>query len=390
MTIPDQHPRPWERLPAEALRAWEPELPALVDEIIEAIRAEVPGYALPLEGSFGKGVRRGVREALTQFNEMVRNPGMDRTTGREVYVALGRGEVRAGRPLDALLRAYRVGARVAWRRLAAAGLEAGVDPRTLVLLAESIFAYIDELSAESAAGFAQEQAERAGEAERRRARVIDLLLSTPPAPAEAIAAAADEARWPLPRELAVLLWPLERGRRPLSRLPLGAVAAPVEGHMCALVPDPRAPGRQDELERALDGIPAGLGSVVQPAQAARSYERATAALALAEERSLGGLLVASEHRVALLCRADASLVREIATDRLAPLRGETDLSRRRLESTLLAWLRHDGSVTAAAEELRVHVQTVRYRLARLRDLFGHALDEPDARFELEVALRAGH
>jgi hypothetical protein len=389
VTVAAQHPRPWERLPAEALSAWEPELPALVDEIIEAIRAEVPAYALPLEGSFGRGVRRGVREALAQFNAMVRDPGMDRTTGREVYLALGRGEVRAGRALDALLAAYRVGARVAWRRLAAAGVEAGIDPSTLVLLAESIFAYIDELSAESAAGYAQEQAERAGEAERRRALVIDLLLSTPPAPAEAIAAAADEARWPLPRELAVLLWPLERGRGPVSRLPLGAVAAPVEGHMCALVPDPRGPGRQEELERALEGVPAGLGSVVRPAQAARSYERATAALALAEERALEGLLVAGEHRVALLCRADPALVGEISADRLSPLTGETELSRSRLESTLLAWLRHDGSVSAAAEELHVHVQTVRYRLARLRDLFGDALEDPDARFELAVALRAG-
>ncbi|MGH2714951.1 MAG: helix-turn-helix domain-containing protein, partial [Thermoleophilaceae bacterium] len=35
-----------------------------------------------------------------------------------------------------------------------------------------------------------------------------------------------------------------------------------------------------------------------------------------------------------------------------------------------------------------HPQTVRYRLARLRELFGERLDEPDGRFELELALRA--
>ena len=43
---------------------------------------------------------------------------------------------------------------------------------------------------------------------------------------------------------------------------------------------------------------------------------------------------------------------------------------------------------AAASELRVHPQTVRYRLARLRELLGDTLEEPDARFELEAALRA--
>jgi DNA-binding PucR family transcriptional regulator len=31
---------------------------------------------------------------------------------------------------------------------------------------------------------------------------------------------------------------------------------------------------------------------------------------------------------------------------------------------------------------------VRYRLARLRERFGETLEDPDARFELELALRA--
>jgi DNA-binding PucR family transcriptional regulator len=41
-----------------------------------------------------------------------------------------------------------------------------------------------------------------------------------------------------------------------------------------------------------------------------------------------------------------------------------------------------------ARALDVHPQTARYRLARLRELLGEALDDPDARFELELALRA--
>ena len=38
----------------------------------------------------------------------------------DVYRALGQGEMRAGRSLETLLSAYRVGARVAWRRFAEA------------------------------------------------------------------------------------------------------------------------------------------------------------------------------------------------------------------------------------------------------------------------------
>jgi DNA-binding PucR family transcriptional regulator len=72
---------------------------------------------------------------------------------------------------------------------------------------------------------------------------------------------------------------------------------------------------------------------------------------------------------------------------LAPLAGESERSRARLEETLRAWLQHRGSQHAIASELGVHPQTVRYRLRRLRELFGPALEDPEQRFELEIALR---
>jgi DNA-binding PucR family transcriptional regulator len=40
-----------------------------------------------------------------------------------------------------------------------------------------------------------------------------------------------------------------------------------------------------------------------------------------------------------------------------------------------------------AERLGVHPQTARYRMGRLRELFGEALEDPDRRFWLELALR---
>jgi DNA-binding PucR family transcriptional regulator len=41
-----------------------------------------------------------------------------------------------------------------------------------------------------------------------------------------------------------------------------------------------------------------------------------------------------------------------------------------------------------ATAMHVHPQTARYRIARLRELLGDQLDDPDARFELQLALRA--
>ena len=58
-----------------------------------------------------------------------------------------------------------------------------------------------------------------------------------------------------------------------------------------------------------------------------------------------------------------------------------------MTATLRAWLDRPGQVQAVAATLGVHPQTVRYRLGRLRELFGERLEDPDARFELALALR---
>jgi DNA-binding PucR family transcriptional regulator len=66
----------------------------------------------------------------------------------------------------------------------------------------------------------------------------------------------------------------------------------------------------------------------------------------------------------------------------------TAKGRARMEETALAHVRHNGNAVAMAAEMQVHPQTARYRAARLRELLGDQLDDPDARFELELALRA--
>jgi len=378
---------PWEALPPEVAAVLRPELEALSDEIINAVRETVPDYARPLEGPFGLGLRAGVEEALRQFVEVIERPADARSEGREIYVNLGRGEMRQGRSLDALLAAYRAGARVAWRRLAAAGTRAGLAPETLYLLAESIFAYIDELSAESAEGYAREQSAAAGEAERRRRRVVTLAIQDPPSDPAAVEAAAAEAGWELPRTLAAVVFEMDAGRRSAA-LPGDAIAAPIGELICALVPDPDRPGRRAELERGLGEIDCALGPTVSRTRAGLSFRRAADVLRLIGDELLPGgrMVVADDHITTLFLHRDRELGQELER-RLAPLDDETAASRARLRATLETWLRHQGRLRDVAAALHVHPQTVRYRLARLRELFGEQLDDPDCRFELELALR---
>jgi hypothetical protein len=366
-----------------------PGIPQLSVEIIDAIRDGVPAYARPLEGAFGAGVRVGVEQALVQFVDLVEQPDRDRSAGREVYVRLGRGEARVGRSMEALLAAYRIGARVAWRRVAEAARAAELGEDILARLAESIFAYIDELSAASAEGHAQEQAAAAGEAQRRRRRLATLMIQSPPPDQATVEDAAREAAWPLPDSLAALVW---RGseRRIAARLPSETIVAPLDDASCALVPDPEAPGRRREIEAALRGQHAVIGPAVPCRQAAVSARRAFMAHRLLEEGVIpaNGLVLADEQLAALILHADRGLLDDLAQRRLAPLSDETDSSRERLGQTLLAWLDHQGRVPEIAAALNVHPQTVRYRLGRLRECFGSALDDPEDRFELALVLRA--
>jgi PucR C-terminal helix-turn-helix domain len=375
---------PWHELPPEIAEVLRPVLADVADEIIEAVRT-VPAYARPMEGEFAVGIRAGVQEALRHFLAEIEAGG---PVGRaDVYSALGRGEMRAGRSLDSLLSAYRVGARVAWRRFAAAGVAAGLEPETLYLLAESLFAYIDVLSAESAEGHALEQSAAASEAELRRRRLVRMLVRDPPLEPAAIETAASEAGWLLPRRLAVLAIGGEQ-RGPASlRLPPDTIADAIGEIAVAIVPDPDGPGRRTAIERAMveSGAVAGLGTSVEWPEAAVSFARARAALSLGEGDP--ALIAADEHAGDLLLRTDPRLAAELAADRLAPLERLAAGSKGRMTETLQAWLAEQGRLTPVAERLGVHPQTARYRLARLRELFGSALDDPDERFWLELALR---
>jgi hypothetical protein len=345
-----------------------PGLPALAEEIIAAIAEAVPEYDRPMRGGFGRGIRTGVEQALAQFVDLLGAPEAAPSGG--VYRALGRGEHRQGRTLDALQAAYRTGARVAWRRSGEAAARAGISPDDQRRLAEAIFAYIDQIAAESVAGYASAQARVAGEAERRRRRLVTALVEgEPPA---AVEAAAQEADWPLPRLLAVVA--AADAERLAARLGPGAIAV----DELLVVADPEAPGSR--LRHILARAAAGVGPAVEPAEAPLSHRLAVGARSLAEDEAV----FADDRLVDLLIVTDGELAARLADRALAPL---ADDRSGRLTETLSAWLAAHGHHPTVAATLHIHPQTVRYRLARLRERLGDALDDPTGRLALQLALR---
>lgn len=388
---------PWVDLPPDLGKTMRPHLARIVDEVVSSIPRDVPSYARPLEGSFGEGVRRGVQVALSRFLDLpgTLHPALS-GRDRDVYQALGRGELRQGRTMEALLAAYRAGARVAFRSFATLAREGGLDQDLLMPLAESVFAYIDELSAASVAGFASEQSARAGEIDRRRSHALTLLLSGT-ADAMAAAEAAALAGWVLPEALVAVTVPADRAEGLTTRLGPGALVAPyaVGGvpsllpSVVALVPAPTRPAARDTLTRALAGRRAAVGPVRAWSTAAVSLRLAVRAAGLLDRGQISGDPVwVDEHLAAMVVHRDPDLVAALATVRLAPLAGLRESTRERLAETLLAWLQHRGERQHVAVSLHVHPQTVGYRLGQLRELFGEQLEDPQARFELELALRS--
>ena len=211
-------------------------------------------------------------------------------------------------------------------------MRADLEPTILYRLGEAIFAYIDEISGESIAGYAAEQSEAAGERQRRSARLVFLLAADPPAVPEDIRAAAVRAGWRPPAQIAALVVEGIDSERLASRLGPGAVAAPLElpgggavdsrvARVLAFVPVPAGDRRRAQLAAAVDGLPAALGPAVALAGCPRSAARARRALDL---RVLGllpgeGLVDSEENSAALVLHADSVLAGELADARLAPL-----------------------------------------------------------------------
>jgi PucR C-terminal helix-turn-helix domain len=401
---------------APVVSALQQRLPSVAAQTVAAVVAEVPGYAGALSGTMGENIEAAVQMALGGFLKLASGSrGSDPSTPlgptREGAYALGRGEARSGRSMDALLAAYRVGARVAWRELAAAAAEAGLGAGRMAQFAELVFAYIDELSAASVAGHSDELSTSGRARQRYLERLGQHLVAG--ASADVLAAGAERADWPAPRTLTAVLLPAAHVRGAVSLLGgrtlqvgedlPGLDADSEEPLSLLLVPDMDGRDR-GQLMRVLQGRSAVVGPPRPWTRARSSYLRAVATLGLAGVRRGGGRreggrpegerrqggpdepVDTEQHLAELVVGADAEALADLRSKALAPLATLRPHTAVRLADTLRSWLLHQGRRDAVAEDLHVHPQTVRYRMGQLRELYGARLADPREVLELLLAL----
>ncbi|MGI8507057.1 MAG: PucR family transcriptional regulator [Solirubrobacteraceae bacterium] len=378
-----------EPLPAETIAAVRSELSSLVEVIVNAVRATSPVYGEVLDAPEGIGIRLGIEQAIRSFLDAVQRGQRPAGETDELWRRLGEAEFQAGRSLDDLRAAFRTGTRAAWRGAADLSIRAGVSAEVAIALAEAIFTYCDELATDVVEGYLRMQSDEAGERERRRRRLAQALLDPAGQDAEAVQRAAELARWPLPRTLAVLALAADSPIAVTRRLDIDALAGADAAGAWLVLPDPDGPGRQAALARALHQQPAALGPTVAPSEAHRSLRWARTTLELVREGAIPGGTPprTSDHLASVIVLQDREMARELMLARLAPLYGLAPAQRARLLETLAAWLNHQRRTPQIAADLHVHPQTVRYRVAKLNELLGDALETPQGRFELELAVR---
>lgn len=378
--------RPWQALPTGISTMLSGAIPAIAAEVVSVVSRSVPEYRVP-DSRFADDVRRSVEGALADFAAVIGRQHPVAAGSQALYAGLGQREFRSGRNLDALHAAYHVGARVVWRRISGLATAEGADSATVSLLADAVFTYLDEVAAVSAEGYATASAAAAGQTARQRQRLLAALLDG----GQVVEPLARAASWPLPLSVAAVAIGDPDDGVTARRLPSDVLIGVADGVSCMIVPDPDGPGRAGQLSFALARVPvAVVGPTVRITEARRSWGRARAVWQLLAEHRIAydGLQRAEDHLGTLLLAGDDELIDDLGRRRLAALDAEPARSRERLEATLLAYLRHRGNGPRMAADLHVHPQTVRYRLMRLRELLGDALDDADTRFELEVVLRA--
>jgi hypothetical protein len=306
-----------------------------------------------------------------------------------VVQTVGANVARIGEPLEPLLHALRIGARVGWQETLSVTLESpGTSPDQMLLVAGQVFEYIDQLSSRIAGAYAAEVEQSVRERALSESAIFEDLVA-----GRQVSAPEGPAGAPPRVALAVAGAGADRGAaqraaggaagRLRTRLPNVAVGQR-NGLSVWLLP-------RDPLPQLLvdcagpDPVAFGISRVAEDVTLTRAVDEAVEAAYLGLELGAkGGPAVIdfqAVHPYAAL-RADPGALARYQQAVLGPL-----LQRPALLETLRQYFFSGRSVSATADRVHRHRQSVVYRLRRISQLLGVGLDDAEAMFRLEAAVR---
>jgi hypothetical protein len=348
--------------------------------------------------------RQHIRRGLQILSGQRDLGATERDSAVELWRETGRRRARQGVPLELVLNAYTLGARILWEALVARSpgpdARAPINDRILLRAGKTVWANLDVQNAVLIDSYRREAARMQRQDLQRQQTVLDALLEGRGADPEF----ADDARSALdigPDDAVACVVVLDQsasgeGLVPaedrLDRLRIAArwhVRSGVYfGLLSGDLPDeeglvevfaPHPAGRMG-VAASPDGV-AGFAAAFQLAtRAAETLTRGECRVVSVTER-LAEVLLAGSPQVTPLLMAET----------LGPLLAQPEPQATTLMETLGALLRHDCSPTHAAAELFCHRNTVIYRMKQIEQVTGRSLADPRDKMLLALALMArGH
>ncbi|SDF63446.1 PucR C-terminal helix-turn-helix domain-containing protein [Blastococcus aurantiacus] len=371
------------------------QLDAMTDRMVDVLSRTEPAYRDLIAGS-EEELRRSTRDNLEHgLLALVGAPVADRPAlhgAREI----GRRRATQGIPLEAVLRAYRLGGQVTWEALLKVSAQAGGRHDTLLLqVAGTVWRTNDGECAALAEGYRDEQRRLAGVDEETRRRVLDGLLDGRGDDPSFVRTAADMLAMSLDgRLMAVVALPTENGEPGLEgvgpellRHGVRSVWGTRSGAQVGLI----ALGNLGPAEirgrlEALTTGPVGVSAPVDGAGAVSSAYRLAETAARTLPRTTRRVVTIDERLPEALLSNSPEISSRLVGQTLGGLLALPADEREVLLDTLAAFLASDGSPTRAADELYCHRNTVMHRLRRIEQVTGRKVADPRARLQWQLAL----
>ena len=367
-------------------------LPALTERIVARIRAEIPFYAgqdIVTHDDLHQSVRANIDYILASLTDSAA-PNLTAPN------ATGRARATQGAPLAEMLTAYRVGVAELWSAMAATARDLpGVPASDVIDLAGTVFVVQNTYTDAALTAYRDEAREMLRTQERERAALVEVIL-TGAAARGTLWEVANALRLPLDGSFLVVAAETDLGHDPIPRaesalavldvrsvwrldadLSLGVLSLPDRTRNAAVL---------NVLGRHATGRVGASPVFAELHQASWALELAR--LALGSHSGDARVTQFRDSPIDLLVAAAPHAALEAARAVLGSLLALPEDELELLLGTFEAWVRANGSATAAGAELFCHPNTVRYRLRRIESGSGRTLNNPGDVAELVTAVRA--
>jgi len=371
------------------------QLDAMTDRMIEVLLQTEPAYQ-DLLAHGGEEFRASTRANLERGMQTLIGAAAG---GRRVSLRdarnVGRRRAAQAIPLEAVLRAYRLGGQVTWEALLEVSRRSNQHDTLLLEVAGSVWRANDAECAAVAEGYREEQRRLAGVDDSTRQRVLDGLVEGRGGDPAFVRTASELLAVPLDGRLAAVVALPDPDGAPALDAPTAALlkrgVRSVWGSRSGAQVGIVALGAMGSCEvmtwlRAMASGPVGVSPVVHGAAAADSAYRLAETAARTLPADSTRVVTIDERLPEALLSNSPEIRSRLIGQSLGGLLDLPDDERELLLDTLAAFLASDGSPTRAADELYCHRNTVMHRLRRIESVTGRKVTDPRSRLLWQLAL----